>query len=412
MQDLAVDEETQKRLAIKKTENVEVTKTPAWMNAWWTALKQILPIYISLHVIIFILNYMAALFLFHNYQTQGIPSAIHSMLNFWMRWDTVHYVNIATYGYTIPQEAAFFPLYPSLIYIVSLVTGHAFLSGFLVSNVLELGMFTVCYRLIAEDFDEDRAWRCVLYLAIFPTAFFFTAVYTESLFLFLALLSFYYMRRGRWWLAGLAMFFAGLTRTTSVALAIPFCYEYLRQHDFQWKKFRLNILSGAGIVGGIAVFALFCYLHYHDPLLFSHGERKFWGRVWMLPGKGFLYSLQIIHSFDYISFFSIHNMLDLSIALTFLVLLVLCFIGPWKFSRQDWAYPLYGVTIYLFCISVPQTDLLPLASLSRYMLEILPVFILLATMGKNRNFNLFYITLSLPLFAFLLLQFLTGSWMV
>lgn len=68
------------------------------------------------------------------------------------------------------------------------------------ADIATFGLFAVFYRLIAEDFTLDRAWRSVFYLAVFPTAFFFAAAYNEALFLFFALLSFYYMRRGHWWL--------------------------------------------------------------------------------------------------------------------------------------------------------------------------------------------------------------------
>jgi 4-amino-4-deoxy-L-arabinose transferase-like glycosyltransferase len=58
-------------------------------------------------------------------------------------------------------------------------------------------MLMVPYQLVREDFGSEIAERAVLYLAIFPTAFFFAAAYNESLFLCLALLSFYYMRHGQ-----------------------------------------------------------------------------------------------------------------------------------------------------------------------------------------------------------------------
>ena len=71
---------------------------------------------------------------------------------------------------------------------------------------------TLEYRLVEEDFDQERAYRTVLYLSVFPTSFFLAAAYNESLFLCFSLLSFYEMRHGRWWLAGLFGFLAGLTR--------------------------------------------------------------------------------------------------------------------------------------------------------------------------------------------------------
>jgi hypothetical protein len=113
-----------------------------------------------------------------------------------------------------------------------------------------------------------------------------------------------------------------------------------------------------------------------------------------------------------LTFGSIHTMMDLSAALFLLVVLILSFMGPWKLAKEHWSYALYASTIYLFVILVPEKGGLPLASLSRFMLEIFPAFIVLATIGQKRNFNLYYLTICGSLLAFLLLQWLTGGWIV
>lgn len=385
----------------------------ASLNGWLEALKQVLPIYLAIHIAFLTLTYTATLFILHHSLWYGLGSKIHVLLNYWNQWDTVHYVTIGASGYPNAGQTAFFPLYPLLIHATMLGTRHALFAALVVSNLAGLGMLIVCYRLVELDFDAERAWRCVLYLSVFPTAFFFSAAYTESLFLFLVLLSFYFMRREHWWLAGLAALFAGLTRATAVALFIPLCSEYLRQRDFQWKRVRFDILSCAGSIVGIAIFSLYCYLVFHDPLAFSHAEQKSWNRAFMLPGQGFLLSIHAILTRSTLTFYSIHNVLNLSFGLFMLILLILSFIGPWKFARKDWAYPFYAVIAYLFCICLPiPTSLAPLDSLDRYVLIIFPAFIVLAEMGKNRNFNISYLLISLPTLAFFALLFLTSNWMV
>jgi hypothetical protein len=63
-------------------------------------------------------------------------------------------------------------------------------------------------------------------------------------------------------------------------------------------------------------------------------------------------------------------------------------------------------------ILVPEGGGLPLSSLGRFMLEIFPAFVVLAAMGQKRNFNMYYLSICLPLLAFMLLQWLTGGWIV
>ena len=84
----------------------------------------------------------------------------------------------------------------------------------------------VMYALTRNEFSEEIARRAVLYAAVFPTAFFFLAPYSESLFLLLVLLSFWSARRGRWAMAGATGALAALTRNLGV-LVVPLDLEYL-----------------------------------------------------------------------------------------------------------------------------------------------------------------------------------------
>jgi hypothetical protein len=102
----------------------------------------------------------------------------------------------------------------------------------------------------------------------------------------------------------------------------------------------------------------------------------------------------------------------LSTCLFILALVILAFIGPWKFSDTQRVYGLYAALIYLFSLIFPISSGVPLGAFSRYMLEVFPAFIVLAAIGKKQQVNLYYLLLSIPLLTFLLLQFLTGHWVI
>jgi hypothetical protein len=104
--------------------------------------------------------------------------------------------------------------------------------------------------------------------------------------------------------------------------------------------------------------------------------------------------------------------MDLIPGIFILIVLVLSFVGPWKLRREHWAYPFYGIAIFLLVIVVPSGGSTPIASFTRYMLEVFPAFVVLAAIGERRNFNLYYLSISLPILAFWLLQWLTGEWTV
>jgi hypothetical protein len=376
---------------------------------WWETLKQVTPIYIATHIAFLALTYLATLFSLGNFSSKALP--LRTLLNSWFRWDSGHFTHIATNGYDALYRMAFFPLFPLLERMLAAIVHDPFVAGLIISNLAMLAMFMVLYRLVVEDFDADLAWRSVLYLAVFPTAFFLAAAYNESLFLFFSLLSFYSMRKGRWWLAGLAALFASLTRSIAICLFIPFAYEYMRQRNFEWRRIGFSVLSGLGIIGGVLVFCLYGYVAFHDPLAFVHAQNA-WNRQLSLPWLVFWEAYGIIRRHSILTFDSIHAVMDLIAILFVLAILVFSFSGPWKFSKEHLSYAFYALAIYLFVILAPEAGRYPLSSLARFMLEIFPAFIILAAMGKRRNFNMYYLTICLPLLAFMLLQWLTGRWIV
>ncbi len=390
-------------------------KLQVFWQKWSRAALGILPVYVAVHIGFFITTCVSFLFTHRDFDGTWVP--LRALPAAWHHWDSGYYMSIALNGYGTKDvyRSAFFPLYSLLIRVVLPITHHnAVLAGFLVSDIAGFFMLIVLYQLVCEDFNEEHANRTVLYLSLFPTAFFFAAVYNESLFLCLTLLSFYNMRHGQWWLAGIFGFFAALTRSSGLFLILPFCYEYLWQHKFNIKRIRFNVISGGLILAGIGVYSLYCYYKFHDFLAFSHAQAN-WNHHLEVPWYGIVHSIKAIStSGGLIGFQSIRNLLDLVPDLMMLALIVLIFIGPLKFSRSLWSYGIFAAALYIFLQLFPVggTGLFPLQSVSRYLLELFPAFIMLAAFGKSRMFNMNYLVISGALLFFLLTQFLTGHWVL
>jgi hypothetical protein len=113
---------------------------------------------------------------------QHVQESHNVLLNVWGRWDAVHYLNIATFGYH-GTDMAFFPLYPLLIAALGSVIGNHLVAGLIISNVALFFGLLYLYKLVEHEFERSVARRAIFYISIFPTAIFFAAVYTESLFL-------------------------------------------------------------------------------------------------------------------------------------------------------------------------------------------------------------------------------------
>ena len=95
----------------------------------------------------------------------------------------------------------------------------ALLAGLLITNSALLGATMLLYRLVDEEWGAAIAGRTVWYLLIFPTAFFGSAIYTESLFLFCTIGSLYFARQGYWESATLLGIGATLTRFVGILVA-------------------------------------------------------------------------------------------------------------------------------------------------------------------------------------------------
>ena len=171
---------------------------------------------------------------------QPVPPGIANyLLGVWQRFDSIWYVKIAMQGYAQGDgTTVFFPLYPMLTRIVGKVLwGNYLLAGIVVSNTAYFLALVYLHRLTQLEFDPQVAARTIIYLSVFPTAFFFLAVYTESLFLLFAVVAFYYARKGNWLAASVAGFLAALTKQLGLLLLLPLLYEYLAQNS----KFQLPI---------------------------------------------------------------------------------------------------------------------------------------------------------------------------
>lgn len=217
-----------------------------------------------------------------------------SIENFY-RWDSGWYGMIAEKGYEL-KATAFFPMFPMLIAGVQTVFGtSAAFAGWLVSNIAFLLMLAASFRLLRLDYPERDARRIVWMIALYPTSYYFGAVYTESLFLLFTVLALYAMRTRRWGYAGAAGFFASVTRNTGVFLTIAYAWEYLRIErwrdlfDFVRNPFRCLQANGWRHLWWVFVIPLpfflymgYLFLRFGDPFAFASVQEQF-GRSFLNP---------------------------------------------------------------------------------------------------------------------------------
>jgi Gpi18-like mannosyltransferase len=130
-------------------------------------------------------------------------------------------------------DIAFYPLYPILIKIVNFLFRDYFVSGFFISNILLILSLYFLYKLVTLDFEERIASNTIKYVLIFPFSFFFSIVYTESLFLFLSIMTLYFARKKSWLLAALSGMLTAFTKNQGLLLAIPLFVESIGDLNFK-----------------------------------------------------------------------------------------------------------------------------------------------------------------------------------
>ena len=205
------------------------------------------------------------------------------------RWDSVWFMAIASDGYGGGAREAFFPLYPLLARVAGAPFGSTLIGGALASTALLAVALVLLHRLVAMDHGRAVARNAVLVTALFPMSFFFSAVYSESLFLALSVGAVYAARRERWAWAGALGLLAATTRSAGVLLLVPLAMIYLwdtrRPSLRTMRPVRADALWLLLVPLGLAAFCGFLALGGHDPLA-PFNAQDVWFRSFAGPFAG------------------------------------------------------------------------------------------------------------------------------
>ena len=326
-----------------------------------------------------------------------VAESSHTLLAVWAHWDAVHYLDIATNGYQ-GTDMAFFPLYPALIRIFGAVAGDHLIAGLVISNVSFFFGLLFLYKLLEHEYGRGTARHGIFYISIFPTAVFFSAVYTEALFLMLTVASFYYMRERKWWLAGGIGFFAALTRVEGVLLLVPFLIEWGSANRGRLRERARQLIPGALIPLGLFLYMVYLWVLRGDPLYFSHVQVN-WGRHFAMPW------VSVASAFDKIAHAAMaQTKADQALELAFTALMIGVLIAGWRQLRPSF------VAYMALSILVPMSTS-SLMSMPRFALVLFPMFAILARWGDEKPWvNNAIVAFSLPLLGLFTVLFANWYW--
>ncbi|HSB01326.1 MAG TPA: mannosyltransferase family protein, partial [Anaerolineales bacterium] len=342
-------------------------------------------------------------------KSQTLPSSnngkiylLEPFMNRQVAWDSEYYVGIAVGGYNDPNAGAvvnpetgreviknysFFPLYPYVMRVFALpfkILGlnpiaAASLAGVIVAALGTLAGLLALWDMTRPYFEEADAYRAVFYALIFPTAFFFTMVYTEGLFIGLAFGALALSRRGHWVWASILGLLATWTRAHGAALFVPLFVFWAMQ--IKWREpLRPQMTWKWFLRGAFAFLPLAGYLLWRYSAL---------GRGWaelqeILFGRGLMSVGKSIEgwtsAFQYARYLGggdgrIYFMIEVGsilLALTASLWLI----------RRDPAVALFSLAVVLLSVFSGSAG-----SMARYMLIAPALYIFLAQLGRNKTFD-------------------------
>jgi hypothetical protein len=350
---------------------------------------------------------------------------LEPFLNRQVAWDSEYYVGIAVAGYDDPaagvvtnpatnlpviKNYSFFPLYPVLMKAVMLPLGAlgmnaiatASLAGVIVSLLGTLAGMIALWELTRHHFDEESAFRSILFLLIFPTGFFLAQVYTEGLFVGLAFWCLVFLKRKHWLWASLLAFFAAWTRAHGAALVVPLAFAWIQGFDRSKNVVRQIDLSK--ILQGLAVLLpLFAYLAWRTSLLGSG-----WAELQEFYfGRGLLSVEQSLSSWAQVFFYSRYQsegegLIYFGIEVVTVVLAAIA--GFWLLRRDP--------QVALFSLAIVGLSVLSgsAQSMARYMLVAPANYLFLAYLGRNWAFDRAWTLASLLIMGMSVMLFSFDMW--
>ena len=346
----------------------------------------------------------------------GFPREPSGAFNYWANWDGGWYTTIAREGYFNAASTSFFPLYPIAIWLGTRLGGGTAIWGIAISVAALLPTLWFLYELTERLFERRAARAAVLAFALFPSAFFLNAVYTESLFLLTSVGCIWALRVRRNLVLGcIFAYFAMLTRNVGVFLIVPLAWHWFqRRRELGWSSALFVGFSASGLVA---------YMYYlwqvrSDPLYFAVAQRETWGRAFANPidtlGKawstGLFGARYAFH--PHVMFAGTNPEPAFKAADTFnlILLFVLVFLLVLAIRRLPLELWLYSALVMAAPILTP-SPFWALMSFSRFFLAAFPLFCVVG-FELSRRWSLRWVVLaaSATWGVYLTLLFVTWRW--
>lgn len=316
----------------------------------------------------------ALLFPPSHYMPADVPDAIEALV----RWDAGWYGEIAANGYWLKpgqqSPVAFFPLYPLLIRAVSFVGVNRWLAGVLVSFLCSLGGLIVFFRW-ARLVSPAQAFTAFWLLALYPFAeYLYGVVYSDALFLLLAVGAFASLEKGRHLQAAVLGALSTACRPVAPAIVVGLLVRSLELRRREGLPIRFIDLAPALSGLGLVCFMGYLQWRFGDALAFAHIQGvPGWDQP---PGWRSWLKLPWFETM----FPRVDPLIGVRLGGHALVtVLALALVIP-TFKKLGWGYGVYTAMV----IGIPAVSSKDFQGLGRYVIAAFPLFLTLALLLEGR----------------------------
>ena len=200
-------------------------------------------------------------------------------------WDGQHYLRIADRGHgaieNFTHNFAFYPLFPMCIRLMNMVFGNIYIAALVLNLILSYLFIHLFYAYARHYLPRPEALKSIILLLSFPPAFWLSAIYTESLFLFslFGFIYFYQVEKSYKSVLFAAMMplIRGQAVFVAVAVGLYMLWQWyrVRKEGGQF-SFRYELANILGFAAGAA--AYFLYYYYTTGSFFTGIEAQgAWG---------------------------------------------------------------------------------------------------------------------------------------
>jgi hypothetical protein len=352
------------------------------LAAWWRHpdTLTVLPIHLATRLGVIVVGFISVLLIgFPPESSARWRIYSNDLLDLPARWDAGWYLTIANVGYSYTpdstaayqQNIAFFPAYPMTVrFFAPLFGRHTLWVGVLVSLVAFYIALAYLLRLARSELgNEDQAMTTVMLIATYPFAVFFSAVYTESLFLLTLVGAVYHFRRDELWRSALWGFACGLTRPPgcflSVVLGLMAVRSAFAQGAFADRALVRRLLAASAPGLGMLTFSAFIYRLTGHPFQWTM-QNAAWGRVYKGLDEIVTLRYELIANnglYDYVSTQTIDLFYSLAV--------ILCLAAVWPVYRR------FGLPYAVFIVLnvLPPMSAGGMLSMGRVTSVLFPVFL-------------------------------------